>query len=135
MTRWRSSSNGTLQRLAGRILIQPHMDFSVSIEKRGERFIPNLPRKHSENPGVRLRVPGAAYLHSADLSPIENVWALVEHRLWTCHEWHDLRSFKDALCAAWREVTGDTALLQKLVGSFEKRRQACIEAGGCKIRY
>ena len=72
---------------------------------------------------------------SADLTPIENFWWMTEHRLWSTGTWHDLKSFKEALRKAWREVTGDLAVLRRVVGSFEKRRKACIEAQGGKIKY
>ena len=72
---------------------------------------------------------------SADLSPIENVWAIVEHRLWTKFDWIDLDSFKRALRAAWKEVTGDLKLMRALCGSWEKRREACIAGKGKKVKY
>ena len=36
---------------------------------------------------------------SADLSPIENVWNIVERRLWSAYTWRDLNSFKTAIAA------------------------------------
>ena len=72
---------------------------------------------------------------SADLTPIENIWALVEHRLWAHYEWTDLQTFKCALRKAWADITGDAALLRKVVGSFDKRRLACIAANGGNIKY
>ena len=72
---------------------------------------------------------------SPDLSPIENLWAHVEHELWTTKTWSDLESFKRALRKAWAEVTADQGYLKRLCGSFEKRRKACIESGGKKTKY
>lgn len=72
---------------------------------------------------------------SPDLSPIENVWMLVEHRLWTTYTWHDLRSMKDALRKAWADVTGDVNLMARMCTSFEKRRLACIEAEGDQVSW
>ena len=40
-----------------------------------------------------------------------------------------------ALREAWADVTGDLDLLRRLCGSFEKRRVACIDVGGEKIKY
>jgi hypothetical protein len=73
---------------------------------------------------------------AADLTPIENIWALVEHCLWTKHcDWHDLSTFKISLRRAWSEITGNKDLLKRVCGSFEKRRVACIAARGEKIKY
>lgn len=72
---------------------------------------------------------------AADLSPIENVWAIVEYHLWAEYEWSDLESFKRALRKAWADVTSDKALLRRVCGSFEKRRRVCIAAKGGKIEF
>ena len=72
---------------------------------------------------------------ACDLSPIENVWSLMDVRLWTECQWHDLDSFKRAVVKVWNEITGDLELMKRLCGSFEKRRMACIAAGGDKIKY
>lgn len=73
--------------------------------------------------------------NSPDLSPIENVWRLVERNLWTEQEWSDLEGFKAALRRAWSEVTGNKSLLKRLVGSFENRRQSCIARNGAAVDY
>lgn len=72
---------------------------------------------------------------SADLTPIENFWALTEHRLWSAYTWHNLDSFKIALRKAWKDVTSDKNVLKSVCGSFEKRRVSCIAEGGKKINY
>ena len=75
---------------------------------------------------------------SPDLSPIKNVFSHVERILWTEYKWDDFEGYKRALRACWQRVTGGasgSAYLRRVVGSFEKRRLACIAADGGRIKY
>ena len=56
----------------------------------------------------------------------------------TQYKWDDFEGYKRALRACWQRVTGGasgSAYLRRVVGSFEKRRLACIAAGGGRIKY
>ena len=71
---------------------------------------------------------------SPDLSPIENLWAILDRRLKD-------RSVTSAdevfefLQKAWDGLNRDQELLVNLIHSMPRRIQACIKNGGGKIKY
>lgn len=74
---------------------------------------------------------------SPDLSPIENVWAMVEHRLQYSkdHSWSTQLEFEQCIQAAWLKVTSDKEVVKHLYESMPKRMSEVVEAGGGRIKY
>jgi hypothetical protein len=68
---------------------------------------------------------------SPDLSLIENLWAIVEMKLWTAeYNWHDLSSFKKALETCWEKEANNPEMLRKLFGGMKGRVQECLKREG-----
>ncbi len=73
---------------------------------------------------------------SPDLSPIENVWAIVEMELWDLgKEWNNLEEFTAAVHDAWNKVTQDRALMSRLVKGVKKRMEKVEAERGGPIPY
>ena len=77
---------------------------------------------------------------SPDLSPIENVWAELERRLWVGGKaWHDRESFKAALLHEWGKLQKDQAYLKKLMASVDRRHDGriaqCLKNQGGETTY
>ena len=74
--------------------------------------------------------------NSPDLSWIENIWAIVEKRLWNgSKQWHNLVTFETALRETWHEVTGDKDLMHKMSNGMRRRMRTLIENDGAKLKY
>ena len=71
--------------------------------------------------------------NSPDLSWIENIWAIVEDKLWDKYQWSSLAEFRDCLHRAWGEVTSDGAFMRKMSNGMRNRMLKVIENGGDKI--
>ena len=74
--------------------------------------------------------------NSPDLSPIENVWSLIDARLKLSGK-YDLSNmsfsqYKSAVLAEWDNVC-TPELLRKLSGGMHKRMRECIARKGDKI--
>lgn len=76
--------------------------------------------------------------NSADLSIIENVWALVQQEMHMNGTWANSAEFTAALVAAWDKVTGrstgDLSTLQKLFGGMKARFEECVEREGWHVK-
>ena len=77
---------------------------------------------------------------SPDLSPIENVWAELERRLWVGGKaWHDRESFKAALLHEWGKLQKDKGYLKKLMASVDRRGDGriaqCLANHGGETTY
>lgn len=70
--------------------------------------------------------------NSPDLSPIENLWGIVQSRV-NRRGCETFQQFKAAVFEEWHNV--DLPLLQALMGSMHSRMQQCIAANGGKINY
>lgn len=73
--------------------------------------------------------------NSPDLSWIENIWSIVERRLWEVEQWHDLGSFETAVCRAWQSVTNDLELMHSMAVKTHDRMEKCYEAQGGALDY
>ena len=72
---------------------------------------------------------------SPDLSWIENVWAIMEQRLWRDKEWANSGEFEHALMETWHEVTGHLELMGKMAASMRTRLEKVVENGGGESGY
>ena len=77
---------------------------------------------------------------SPDLSPIENVWAELERRLWVGgKEWHNKETFKVALLHEWGKLQQDQTYLKKLMASVDRRPDGriaqCLANHGGETNY
>jgi hypothetical protein len=72
---------------------------------------------------------------SPDLSWIENVWSIVEHKLWEEKEWNNFIEFENKLCETWGQVTGDVELMARMSRGMAKRLRELVAKGGHKIDY
>ena len=70
--------------------------------------------------------------NSADLNPIENVWALLKSEL-RGKKFPTIGEFKVAANAAWHRIP--QRHLTRCVGSIWRRLRACVRAGGGYIPY
>ena len=72
---------------------------------------------------------------SPDLSWIENIWAIVEHRLWAEYRWASLAEFKQALQDAWLAVTSENngELMRKMSNGMRDRMLEVIAKEGATI--
>ena len=71
--------------------------------------------------------------NSPDLSWIENIWALVENRLWSAYRWRTLAEFRVELGKAWRDITSDLVLMRKMSNGMRERMREVIRRGGAHI--
>lgn len=70
--------------------------------------------------------------NSPDLSPIENLWGIVQQRV-DAIPCKTFAEFKTTVNKVWREV--GKRELQRLVGSMSMRKQECVNAKGGRTRY
>ena len=74
--------------------------------------------------------------NSPDLSWIENIWSIVERRLWDgSKQWHNLSTFETALRETWHEVTSEKKLMRKMSCGMRGRCRTLIATGGAKLKY
>ena len=66
--------------------------------------------------------------NSPDLSPIENLWAILQRRLYSMERPSNLESLQKQLIQAWSEITPE--ILDKLIASMPSRIRKCIELKG-----
>ena len=85
-------------------------------------------RQHSAQLQVLARWPS----NSPDLSPIENLWSIVERRVQAAG-CKDFAEFKATLVKEWNGVSKE--LCGKLMGSMGSRLEACLEKGGKRFSY
>jgi hypothetical protein len=69
---------------------------------------------------------------SADLNPIENVWAWMEHKL-SMTDYADLNDFEAKIREVWAQLPVE--LCKKYVTSMRRRTDAVIRAGGAMTNY
>src|SRR5882724_4872164 len=69
---------------------------------------------------------------SPDLSPIENLWAIMKKRV-ERSEKKTVSQWKEEIQKIWEEVSHD--LLKSLIDSIPRRLQMVIAAKGEKIKY
>ena len=69
---------------------------------------------------------------SADLNPIENVWAWMEHKL-SMTDYADLNDFEAKIREVWAQLPVE--LCKKYVTSMRRRTDAVIHAGGAMTNY
>ena len=70
--------------------------------------------------------------NSADLNPIENVWALLKGAL-RGRTYETIDELIEAAKKAWSEIP--QRHIQRCVGSMHCRLRACVRARGWHIRY
>ena len=70
--------------------------------------------------------------NSPDLSPIENLWGIVERRVQAagCKTFAE---FKATLKKEWNQVS--KGLCKNLMGSMKRRLEECISRGGKRTSY
>ena len=72
---------------------------------------------------------------SADLNPIENAWALVEHDVLRADvHCRNIAEYKAEVAGAWDRVVTQ-ALMRKLTSSMRRRLEAVLKAKGGYTRY
>ena len=81
--------------------------------------------------GQKLDWPG----NSPDLSPIENVWAEVERRLWEGPKWRDQAEFEVRVKAAWRSVSTDRSYMINLWKTIRVRINLLLKNNGEKLPF
>jgi hypothetical protein len=73
-------------------------------------------------------------LKSPDMSLIENVWSCVDSHLRCGYDWHDKKTFRQAVVMAWEAVTSYGQYRENLFKSMPNRLQVCIDTGGEVVR-
>jgi DDE superfamily endonuclease/Transposase len=72
----------------------------------------------------------------ADINPIENLWAILQHRVFGAQKiFHSRKSLLAALRQEWDTIRQDRALLGNLVSSMPKRIEQVIERKGGHIDF
>jgi hypothetical protein len=72
----------------------------------------------------------------ADLNPIENLWAIVSHKVYgATGTYTKEKCLETAITAAWAEVQQNTELRRKLVGSMPERLAQVVARKGDWISY
>ena len=72
--------------------------------------------------------------YSPDLSPIENLWAILDRKMKNRQVSSKIQLFQ-LIQRTWREIGNDKKLLAKLALSLKKRCKLCIEQKGHPINY
>ena len=78
--------------------------------------------------------------HSPDLSPIENVWALIKHRIGKVLQIYDMKDIKTSRAKISKKRDGVAGKITKktlanYVNSFKKRLEICVERKGEHTGY
>jgi transposase/arginine repressor len=73
---------------------------------------------------------------SADLNPIENVWAIMSREVYgQTATYNNNKSLQAAIMAAWARVQENRLLRRKLVGSMTERLRAVVAAKGGRTKF
>lgn len=71
----------------------------------------------------------------ADVNPIENLWSMLQSRVFPAHKvYSSKKKLQEALQAKWKDIQQDTALLRKLADGMPKRLEEVVKAKGAQIK-
>ena len=79
------------------------------------------------------RIPPGMASHTADLLPIENIWAIIKMNVPKHGPFQSLKQLKTAIRKIWREIDADKPLLQRMMKSCCERCKACIRLEGDQV--
>ena len=79
------------------------------------------------------RIPPGMASHTADLLPIENIWAIIKMNVPKHGPFQSLKQLKTAIKKIWREIDADKPLLQRMMKSCCERCKACIMVDGDQV--